>query len=106
LLESLSISSGINVGQHDGAPALNTLAVRVFLDNIFGDKRIGTQGSTIFWPPRSPDMTVLDFFFFFLGYLENEVYKEESNNIKDLKNRITEICKKINTCINFKKSNE
>jgi len=94
LFEDISLDQRLNmIWQHDGAPAHNTLAVRTFLNDIFGDKWIGTQGSTILWPPRSPDMTVLDFYFW--GYLKNEVYKEESNNINDLKSRITEICKKI-----------
>ncbi|XP_060880731.1 general transcription factor II-I repeat domain-containing protein 2B-like [Metopolophium dirhodum] len=53
----------------------------------------GTQGSTILWPPCSPDMNVLEFYFW--GFLKGEVYKEESNNINDLKNSIVEICNKI-----------
>ncbi|KAE9543730.1 hypothetical protein AGLY_002126 [Aphis glycines] len=94
LIEDISLDQRLNmIWQHDGAPAHNTLAVRTFLNDIFGDKWIGTQGSTILWPPRSPDMTVLDFYFW--GYLKNEVYKEESNNLNDLKTRITEICNKI-----------
>jgi len=38
-------------------------------------------------------MNVLDFYFW--GFLKGEVYKEESNNINDLKNRIVDICNKI-----------
>lgn len=40
---------------------------------------MGTTGlepiAEIQWPSRSPDLSVLDFFFW--GYLKNEVYKEE-----------------------------
>ncbi|KAL4126347.1 hypothetical protein QTP88_010569 [Uroleucon formosanum] len=71
---------GINVWcgiMNDRLVAHNTLAVRALLNDIFVDKWIGTQGSTVHWPPRFPDMTVLDFYFW------------------GLKNRIIEIFNKI-----------
>lgn len=94
LIEEISLDQRLNmIWQHDGAPAHNMLAVRALLDDIFSGKWIGTQGSKILWPPRSPDMNVLDFYFW--GFLKGEVYKEELNNINDLKNRIVEVCSKI-----------
>jgi len=93
-IEDSSLDQRLNmIWQHDGAPAHNMLAVRALLDDIFSGKWIGTQGSTILWTPRSPDMNVLNFYFW--GFLKGEVYKEESNNINDLKNMIVEICSKI-----------
>ena len=52
--------------QHDGAPPHYTLAVRVFLDNAFQGRVVGRGAGTFpfrgqEWPPRSPDLTVMDF---------------------------------------------
>lgn len=46
--------------QHDGAPAHTANAVSRYLDERF-ETWIGTHGP-IRWPPRSPDLTVLDNF--------------------------------------------
>lgn len=46
---------------HDGAPAHFTGAVREFLNNSY-PRWIGRGGPTA-WPPRSPDLNPLDFFF-------------------------------------------
>ncbi|EFN88750.1 hypothetical protein EAI_03344, partial [Harpegnathos saltator] len=34
------------------------------------------------WPPRSPDMNILDFFFW--DYLKDRVYKTKPQNLDDL----------------------
>jgi len=81
--------------QQDGTPAHNTKVVRAHLDEIFECNWIGTNSSEIKWPPRSPDMSVLDFYFW--GFLKNEVYKEQSNNVNDLKSKIINIYKNIPT---------
>ena len=47
------------------------LAVRQFLNDTFPDKWIGRHGP-ILWPPRSPDITPLDFFLW--GYAKDIVY--------------------------------
>lgn len=47
--------------QQDGAPAHNTNEVQDCLDEIFGDRWIGLWGPHE-WPPRSPDLTPLDFY--------------------------------------------
>lgn len=47
--------------QHDGCPAHYANAVRAYLNNEFGDRWIG-RGGPVAWPPRSPDLTPLDFF--------------------------------------------
>jgi hypothetical protein len=40
------------------------------------------------WPPRSPDLTPLDFYF--LGYVKQIVYSVRIHNIQHLKQRIRE----------------
>ena len=47
--------------QQDGAPPHWGLQVRQFLSETFLDRWIGRDGP-ILWPPRSPDITPLDFF--------------------------------------------
>lgn len=49
------------VFQHDGCPAHFQREVRDHLDNSFPNSWIG-RGGPIPWPPRSPDLTPLDFF--------------------------------------------
>lgn len=48
--------------QHDGAPAHYSMQVRNHLNQAFGHRWIGRGGPTK-WPPRSPDLTSLDFFY-------------------------------------------
>ena len=73
--------------QQDGAPAHNSQMARLFLENNFTNQWIGTNGP-IRWPPRSPDLSILDFFLW--GYLENKIYKVHYDNIQDLGNAIRE----------------
>ena len=47
--------------QHDGAPSHCTRHVMQHLHDTFHSMWIG-RGSTINWPPRSPDLTPLDFY--------------------------------------------
>ncbi|GBL94432.1 hypothetical protein AVEN_12207-1 [Araneus ventricosus] len=47
--------------QQDGAPPHWSLEVREVLDENFPRLWIG-RGDAIPWPPRSPDITILDFF--------------------------------------------
>lgn len=82
--------------QQDGAAPHRTNAVMAELRSIFGDKVIGHR-TTIAWPPRSPDLTPLDFFFW--GYLKNAVYKEQVTSLSDLKARITRVCREMDKAI-------
>lgn len=71
---------------HDGAPAHYSLQVREFLNLNFPGRWIG-RGGVIDWPPRSPDLTPLDFFYW--GKLKSSVYNASPiNNIEELKARI------------------
>ena len=47
--------------QHDGAPAHFVLDVKEYLNNVFPNRWIGRSGP-VQWPPRSPDLTPMDFF--------------------------------------------
>ena len=63
---------------------LLTLHVREFLNETFPNRWIGRDGP-IPWPPRSPDITPLDFFLW--GYVKDIVYKTKVRDIDDLKQR-------------------
>lgn len=71
--------------QQDGAPPHWGSNVREALDDKFPDSWIG-RGGPISWPPRSPDITPLDYFLW--GYVKNKVYSSPVKNIEELKERI------------------
>lgn len=72
--------------QHDGCPAHHTGTVRNWLDSEFNENWIGRNGPTS-WPPRSPDLTILDFYLW--GRLKQIVYQEPiENDEEQLKSRI------------------
>ena len=73
--------------QLDGAPAHWVLNVRAFLNAEFTNRWIGRAGPTP-WPPRSPDITPLDFFLW--GFVKTQVYKFPVNDTDELKHRINE----------------
>lgn len=71
--------------QLDGAPAHSVVEARQRLNQMFGNQWIGRFGPQR-WPPRSPDLTPLDFFLW--GLIKEEVYATEVTTIEDLQNRI------------------
>lgn len=72
--------------QHDGCPAHSTLRVCEWLNQHFQGRWIANAGP-ILWPPRSPDLTIMDFFFW--GRIKQIVYSERIPNDEEvLKNRI------------------
>ena len=70
----------------DGAPPHFSCFVTDVLNERFLDAWIG-RGGPIPWPPRSPDLSPLDFFL--CGYIKNIVYAEKIRNIQHLQERIT-----------------
>jgi hypothetical protein len=69
----------------DGAPPHFALNVKQFLNEEFPNGWIG-RGGPIAWPPRSPDLTPMDYFIW--GYWKELVYKVRINDIDQLKERI------------------
>jgi len=61
--------------QHAGAPSHYTRQVLQHLNDTFPNRWIG-RGGTINWPPRSPDLTPLDFCLW--GLMKSEVYRKQS----------------------------
>ena len=58
------------------------------LDATFPNRWIGRDGPTP-WPPRSPDITRLDFFLW--GYVKDKVFSTPVPDITNLKARITNV---------------
>lgn len=75
------------IWQQDGAPAHYGLTVRQYLDEHFHGRWIGRQGP-IDWPPRSPDLTPMDFAVW--GIVKERVYSRKPKNINELKDFIQE----------------
>lgn len=72
--------------QQDGCPAHHAATVRNWLNLEFQQNWIGRDGP-ILWPPRSPDLTILDFYLW--GRLKQIVYRESlENDVEQLKTRI------------------
>lgn len=78
--------------QQDGAPPHYVRPVREWLDNHYPEQWIGRRGP-IEWPPRSPDLTPLDFFLW--GHLKSVVFKTQPDSIEDLQQRIIQECRAI-----------
>lgn len=51
----------------------------------YGERWIG-RGGPVQWPPRSPDLTPLDFFLW--GRIKSLVYSSETTSVEELKSRI------------------
>lgn len=78
----------------DGAPAHWTLAVRNFLNENLPGGWIGRDSPFIRWPPRSPDLTVVDFFVW--GHLKDRLYLGQTfPNLENLMARIEEEARTI-----------
>jgi hypothetical protein len=73
--------------QQDGAPPHFHRNVTTFLDETFPG-RVGRGGPTV-WPPRSPDLTPLDFFEWGL-FIKDVVYSRKVRDLADLRQRIIE----------------
>ncbi|XP_015124917.1 uncharacterized protein LOC107046734 [Diachasma alloeum] len=76
---------------HDGAPAHTCVAVVDQLNEWFPDRWIGNRSDRdrgghrqppVAWPPRSPDLTPLDFFLW--GTLESRIYAHHPANQEEM----------------------
>lgn len=73
--------------RQDGASAHFSRIVTDYLNLVFPNQWIG-RGGPMAWPPRSPDLTPLDFFLW--GYLKDRVCFPES--LLEMQNRILDNC--------------
>ena len=96
----LEESQSCIIFQQNGAPPHWVSNVHRFLDATFPNRWTGRDGLTP-WPPRSPDITPLDFF---MGYVKDKVFSTPVPDITNLKARITDVFATItedileNTC--------
>ncbi|CAK9806442.1 hypothetical protein ANTPLA_LOCUS4888 [Anthophora plagiata] len=81
--------------QLDGCPAHYGTQIRQWLNNRFPQRWIG-RGGSIPWPPRSPDLTPLDFYLW--ETLKDKVYQTRINSRHEL-------IEKINNAFNEMKEN-
>ncbi|CAH1956259.1 unnamed protein product [Acanthoscelides obtectus] len=56
------------------------------------DRWIGRRGA-IEWPPRSPDLSPLDFFMW--GHLKSKIYATQPTSLEGLRQRIVNECLQI-----------
>jgi len=70
----------------DGAPPHRRRTVTDRLAELFGDRVIALNHQ-IEWPPRSPDLTPLDFFLW--GHLKSRVFTTPPADLNELQRRIT-----------------
>ena len=79
------------VFQQDGAPPHWALDVRAYLIDELENRWVGRAGADddalLLWPPRSPDLTPLDYFLW--GFVKGKVYYPPlANSTEELKERI------------------
>lgn len=86
LLENALLETRRNMWlQHDGCPAHYSRIVQDFMNQQFPTRWIG-RGSLFPWPPRSPDLTCMDFYLW--GRINNLVYKTQLTTREDMIGRI------------------
>ena len=74
----------------DGAPSHYASITRNYLYRIFSKERVISRGCDISWPPRSPDLNPLDYWFW--GTLKARVFNNDARkDLMSLKDRINEI---------------
>lgn len=79
--------------QQDGASAHSARETIEDLQQYYADRLI-SRNTPIEWPPRSCDLTPLDFFVW--PYLKNSIFKTPINNLEELTRRITAKCEDLN----------
>ncbi|GFX34461.1 putative transposable element [Trichonephila clavipes] len=74
--------------QQDGATCHTTRATIVLLKDTFGDRLISRFGP-VNWPPRSCDLTPLDYFLW--GYVKSLVYADKPQTLDHLEDNIRRV---------------
>jgi hypothetical protein len=80
--------------QQDGAPPHRRRDVTNWLNNHLGNRWTGWHGP-VHWPPRSPDLSILDFFVW--GFIHDKVYGQQVQpaDVDELRARITDAAAQI-----------
>ncbi|KYM95731.1 hypothetical protein ALC62_13638 [Cyphomyrmex costatus] len=86
--------------QQDGHPAHMFVLSRAVLNRRFLDRWIGIHCNLHEWPPRSPDLTPMDFFAW--GYIRDQVYQTLPRSREDLIEKIQAASRNITLAILFK----
>lgn len=71
--------------QQDGAAPHTATSVLALLQETFPGKTI-SKGADVPWPPRSPDLSICDFFLW--GHIKHLVYGQPVRSVRQLKQRI------------------
>ncbi len=91
-----NIGKSVMWWQQDRAPCHTSNATMRYLRGQFLGKVISLRGD-IPWPPRSPDLTVCDFFLW--GYLKHKIWNvphdQQPNNLRQLREAIIAECRNI-----------
>ncbi|GFV13207.1 putative DD41D transposase [Trichonephila clavipes] len=74
--------------QQDGATCHTSRATTDLLKDTFGDHLISRSGS-VNWPPRSCDLTPLDYFL--RGYVKSLVYADKPQTLDQLEDNIRRV---------------
>ncbi|KAA3669773.1 uncharacterized protein DEA37_0011453 [Paragonimus westermani] len=82
--------SRTTIFQHDGAPPHYALSVRNILAEKFDENHVIGRGFGVPWPPRSPDLSPLDYYLW--GTLKARVFHQfKPDNIDSMKQRIVDV---------------
>jgi len=92
----LNILSNI-IFQQDSHPAHTSAVVRTILNHRFTNRWIDIHSELHEWPPRSPDLTPIDFFAW--GFIRDEVYKTLLTNHNNLIEKIQAVTRQITPVI-------
>lgn len=93
LLEDLPLQLRLNMWfQQDACPSHTSRAARTVLNAMFPNKWIGKYGP-INYPPRSPDLTSLDYYFW--GRIKDLVYNEHPTTRDNMIRRIREAIRSL-----------
>ena len=84
---------GNTIFQQDGAPVHCSKVAIEWLTGKFGEDMLITRNSNFQWPPYSPDVNPLDYYFW--GHLKSRVYQHPyPKTVVDLKKNIARECRK------------
>ena len=79
--------------QQDGHPAHTSLLARGVLNERYPNRWIGIHSPLREWPPRSPDLTPMDFFLW--GYMRDIIYQTLPRDRNDLTQRIHQAGRRV-----------